>query len=87
MNLRGISDGDYVLIRKTQQAQNGDIVAAGVKKGKNDATLKVYLRDRDDIFLDFRSDQRGFQVEDKGIENPDRDLVIWGIVIAVLKLS
>lgn len=87
MNLRGISDGDYVLVRKTQQAQNGDIVAAGVKGGKNEATLKVYLRDRDDIYLVFRSDQRGFQAEEIEIENPDRDLAIWGIVIAVLKLS
>jgi len=87
MNLRGISDGDYVLIRKTQQAHNGDIVAAGVRENEIEATLKEYLLASDGVYLIFRSDLPEFQDKQFQIENPDRDLAIWGIVIAVLKLS
>lgn len=45
----GILEGDYVIIQKTNQAQNGDIVVALID-GEN-ATLKRYYQEKDHIRL------------------------------------
>lgn len=45
----GIFDGDTVIIKKTDTANNGDIVVALVED--SEATLKVFKRDKNDILL------------------------------------
>jgi repressor LexA len=45
----GILDGDYVVVRQQDTADNGDIVAAGIPGGE--ATVKTLLRRRDKIVL------------------------------------
>lgn len=44
-----ISDGDYVIIRKTDTARNGDTVVALLPEGE--ATLKRFYREKDGIRL------------------------------------
>lgn len=45
----GIFDGDTVIIKKTDTANNGDIVVALVED--SEATLKIFKRDKNDILL------------------------------------
>ena len=45
----GILDGDYVVVRKQEMADDGDIVVALID---NEATLKRYYRDSDGIRLE-----------------------------------
>lgn len=45
----GILDGDYVVVRKQETADDGDIVVALIE---NEATLKRYYRDGDGVRLD-----------------------------------
>lgn len=48
----GILDGDYVLVRRTSAAQNGDIVVALVPgPGEPEATVKRFFREVDHIRL------------------------------------
>jgi len=50
----GILDGDYVLVRETPAADNGDIVVALV--GGEEATVKRYFREKDCIRLQPEND-------------------------------
>jgi len=45
----GIHDGDYVIVRQQQTAQNGDIVVAMTED--NEATVKRFFKERDHIRL------------------------------------
>lgn len=45
----GIHDGDYVIVRQQQTAQNGDIVVAMTED--NEATVKTFYKERDHIRL------------------------------------
>lgn len=45
----GILDGDYVIVRKQQTAQNGDIVVAMTED--DEATVKRFFREKDHIRL------------------------------------
>ncbi len=45
----GILDGDFVVVRQQDSAENGDTVAAGIPNGE--ATVKTFLRKRDKIVL------------------------------------
>jgi repressor LexA len=49
----GILDGDIVVVRRTQDARNGEIVAAlvGDDESANEATVKRYFREADRIRL------------------------------------
>jgi repressor LexA len=54
----GILDGDYVVIRRQQTAQNGDIVAAlaGADESADEATVKRYFREDGRIRLQPEND-------------------------------
>ena len=45
----GINDGDYVIVRQQQTADNGDIVVAMTEE--NEATVKTFYKERDHIRL------------------------------------
>jgi repressor LexA len=72
-----ILDGDYVLVEKTKQAHNGDIVVALVES--SDATLKRFYREGDKIRL------QPSNVKMKPIIVPAADVEIQGRVIGVLR--
>ncbi|MBL0033606.1 MAG: repressor LexA [Bacteroidetes bacterium] len=76
MNLKGIQDGDLVLIKQQQSANNGDVVVALID---NDATIKEFQRNSDMIILYPRSTEKEHQ--------PiilTRDFQIQGIVITTI---
>ena len=43
-----ICDGDFVVVRRQQEAENGDIVAALLDDG---ATVKTFRREEDHVWL------------------------------------
>jgi repressor LexA len=49
----GILDGDLVIVQRTQEARNGDIVVAlaGDDESADEATVKTFYRERDRIRL------------------------------------
>jgi len=51
----GILDGDYVIVRKQQTADNGDIVVAMTPDGE--ATVKRFYKEKDHIRLQPENDQ------------------------------
>ena len=71
----GIDDGDLVLIRKQEEAQNGDIVVAYVEGEGN--TLKRFMRYGKTIFL--------HPENPKYRDIPLRECRIQGIAIKVIK--
>lgn len=50
----GILDKDYVLVRKTEQANNGDYIVALV--GEDSATVKTFYKEKDHIRLQPEND-------------------------------
>lgn len=84
MDKTGIEPGDYVLLRRQEQAEDGDIVAAGVEDFESSATLKLYTRQGRTIILKPHSNNTThseftFSAEDK------QRLKIYGIVVGVFK--
>ena len=76
MNLKGINDGDLVLIRQQQTAENGDSVVALID---DEATIKEFHLTKNAIVLKPKSTKKEHQ--------PiilDRDFQIQGVVIAVI---
>ncbi len=71
----GIDDGDLVLIRKQEQARNGDIVVAFIEGEGN--TLKRYKRYGNTIFL--------HPENPKYRDIPLTDCKIQGVAISVIK--
>ena len=49
----GILDGDLVIVKQTQEARNGDIVAvlAGHDESTDEATVKTFYREADRVRL------------------------------------
>ena len=47
----GIRDGDYLLVRQQNTAQNGDIVVAMIDGFESEATVKTFYREQDHIRL------------------------------------
>ena len=72
-----ILDGDYVLVEKTKNAHNGDIVVALVEA--SDATLKRFYREGDKIRL------QPSNAKMKPIIVPAADVQVQGRVIGVLR--
>lgn len=74
----GILDGDYVLVRRTSAAQNGDIVVALVPgPGEPEATVKRFFREDGLIRL---------QPENRNMEPIRvRECTILGKVVAVIR--
>ncbi len=70
----GILDGDYVIVRRQQQADNGDIVVALLD---NEATVKRFFRESDHIRL---------QPENDGMSPiRSRNARILGVVVGLLR--
>jgi len=92
MNLAGIDDGDYVVLRSQMIADNGDIIAAeivGVDVSR--ATLKRYTKKGKTVTLKAESDSKEFAGK-KGEwdftaadQNKDDKFFIRGVAVAVLK--
>jgi repressor LexA len=51
---RGIYDGDYVIVRRQNNAKNGDIVVAMTEE--NEATIKTFYKEKDHIRLQPEND-------------------------------
>jgi repressor LexA len=73
-----ICDGDFVVVEKTQSAENGDTVVALIDNGE--ATLKKFYREKNDYVR-----LQPANVEMQPIVIRARDLTIQGRVIAVLR--
>lgn len=74
MNEKGINDGDLILVRQQEVAENGDIVVALID---DEATVKQIYISPDAIILKPRSKNKKHQ--------PiilDRDIVIQGVVVS-----
>ena len=70
----GINDGDYVVVKQTQVAHNGEIIVALIDDG---ATVKRFFKERDHIRL---------QPENSSMEPIiTRDCSIVGKVVAVMR--
>jgi len=73
----GILDGDYVVVRREQTAEPGDIVVAGIPGGE--ATVKTFTRRRGRVTLVASNPL----FED--IELPAEDVAIYGKVVTVMR--
>lgn len=73
-----VADGDIVLLRRIDTAENGDMVAAYIKSQER-TTLKIYYTDGERIRLQPRNGDR-----QPIIVSPD-DVEIQGKVIAVIR--
>lgn len=71
----GILDGDYVIIKKTSGASNGDVVLAIVD---NEFTLKTYKKDSTGVYL--KPENSTYP-----IIRPKQELSIFGIAIGVTR--
>lgn len=85
MNKKKIDDGDYVLLRVQQAAENGDIVAAEID-GKfpddEQSTLKQFFRRDGKVYLEPKSSNTLHQ---PFIFTNENSLHICGVAIAILK--
>ena len=72
----GINDGDYVIIRKQETAEQGQIIVALID---NEATLKRY-------YIDRRKKKVRLHPENKDMEDMYFDsIVIQGVAVKVIK--
>lgn len=65
MRLCGIEDGDLLVIRKAEEAKNGDVVVCGI--GRSDATVKVFHHEGGRFWLSpctDMTDENGREFED-----------------------
>lgn len=76
MNLAGITDGDLVLVRQEQSAENGDRVVALIN---DEATIKEFHRSGDVVLLKPRSKNK----KHKPIVL-SRDFRVQGVVVATI---
>lgn len=72
-----IEDGDFVVIRKQETAENGERVVAMVD---NEVTLKRFFRERDQIRLEPANESMNPIMVD-----PSRDIRILGVLTGVLR--
>ena len=73
----GIFDGDYVVVRVQPDADNGDIVVAGIPG--EEATVKTFLRKRNKIVL-----RPSNQTMEDLVFDPS-DVQIYGKVVTLLR--
>ena len=73
----GILDGDYVVVRQQPDADNGDIVVAGI--AGDEATVKTFSRKRGKVVLTPANPAMA------PIEYDPDDLVLYGKVVTVLR--
>ena len=73
----GILDGDYVVVRQQPEAENGDIVVAGIPG--DEATVKTFSRRRGKIVLSPANPTFS------PMELAPDDVTIYGKVVTVLR--
>ncbi|HEY1831048.1 MAG TPA: transcriptional repressor LexA [Acidimicrobiales bacterium] len=73
----GILDGDYVVVRQQPEADNGDVVIAGLPEG--DATCKTFSRQGHEIVLTPSNQAYEPMVFDAN------DITIYGRVVSVMR--
>ncbi len=73
----GILDGDYVVVRKQETADDGDIVVALIE---NEATLKRFYRDADGVRLEPANQELS------AIHVRSGEFAIQGIVVSVMRV-
>lgn len=74
----GVKPGDYVIVRRQQTAENGDVVA--LLEGKNN--LKVFLRDDNQVILRSCNEEKTEDYPDI-IVGEDEELRIQGLAVGV----
>jgi len=72
-----IDDGDYVVIRKQQKAENGERIVAMID---DEVTLKRYFRDKNRIRLEPANKDM-----EPIIVDPDRPIQILGVLVGVIR--
>lgn len=72
-----IDDGDYVVIRKQETAENGERVVAMID---NEVTLKRFRRDEDEIVLEPANGEM-----EPIVVHSDSDIQILGVLVGVLR--
>ena len=75
----GVKPGDYVIVRRQQTAENGDVVVA-LLEGKNN--LKVFLRDDNQVILRSCNEEKTEDYPDI-IVDEDEELLIQGLAVGV----
>lgn len=75
----GVKPGDYVIVRRQQTAENGDVVVA-LLEGKNN--LKVFLRDDNQVILRSCNEEKTEDYPDI-IVDEDEELRIQGLAVGV----
>lgn len=83
MNLEGIQDGDYILLRIQSDAYHNDIVAAEIVSEDNQAILKRFLRRDGKIVLQPRSTNPVHQ--EREFDRLNEGFSIRGVALAVFK--
>ena len=73
----GILDGDYVVVRQQEDAENGDVVVAGIPD--NEATVKTLSREGDKIVL------RPANPRFEPMTYSPEEIKIYGKVVTVLR--
>ncbi|MBY0522755.1 MAG: transcriptional repressor LexA [Gemmataceae bacterium] len=72
-----IQDGDYVIIRKQETAENGERVVAMID---NEVTLKRFQRKKDHVVL-----QPANEAMEPIVVNPTEDAKILGVLVGVVR--
>ena len=75
----GVKPGDYVIVRRQQTAENGDVVVA-LLEGKNN--LKVFLHDVNQVILRSCNEEKTEDYPDI-IVDEDEELLIQGLAVGV----
>ena len=78
MNLRGINDGDMVLIKHQEHAENGDMVVALID---NEVTIKELKINKENVVLLPRSSNKSHMPVILS-----RDFAIQGVVVSVIPI-
>jgi repressor LexA len=73
----GILDGDYVVVRQQPDAENGDVVVAGIPG--DEATVKTFARRRGRVVLTPANPTM------EPIELDPADVTVYGKVVTVLR--
>ena len=71
----GILDGDYVIVKKTSEAEIGDVVLAIID---NEFTLKIYKKDNKGAYLEPQN-------KDYPILRPKFSLKIFGVALGITR--
>lgn len=87
MNKAGLSDGDYVLVRRQDSAENGDMVAVQPDRDGHNLTLRTYLKKKDLAIFQPQSSNAQHPIFEINREADDQEIPpqIQGIALGVFK--